>query len=366
MTNLRKIMLVNSARKVSGAEEFLLDLADSIKPYGYSPSFLVRGGGVLEEKVRNSGSSCYAVFGANPLRVPVDLAGALRREQPDYILVGREHNIYPVITGYLLALPFLKRRPKIVAVLQTPTGRHYPFTLTFLAGVVAGSEYVGETFYRVNPGWQQIADTIYCGVRMGAISEGKHDPARLRRILTGRKFPVIAMVGELWKNQTELIDIGVLLRQRYKDITIAFVGGGEDAELREKIAAYGLEKNFVLTGRIPVEQIPDLFYDLDLSVTTHRKEGLGIVNIASLAAATPVVAYNSGGLIELLRKGGGILVDGGPREFADAVIGLLEDDDRRRELGMEGHRFVEESFSVESMGRRYHEFLSRLGNKGGN
>jgi glycosyltransferase involved in cell wall biosynthesis len=355
-----KIILVNSARKVSGAEEFLLDLAENIQPHGYSPSFFVRSGGVLETRVKSRGYPCHAVFSDNPLRVPVAIAAALRAEQPEIVLAGREHNIYPIISGYLLAGPWLKRRPKIVPALQTPTGRRYPFAINFLSGIVAGSEYVGQTFYDVNSGWKQRAETIYCGVRIPPIPEEKGNPNRPRRVLSGKKFPVIAMVGELWKNQTELIDIGALLQERFRDITIAFVGGGNDADLREKIASFGLEKNFVLTGRIPVEQIPDLFYDLDLSVSTHRNEGLGIANIASLAAATPLVAYNSGGIAELVRKGGGVLVDGGPTEFAETVIALLDSDERRRQLGLEGRRVVEENFSVETMGRRYHEFFRGL------
>jgi glycosyltransferase involved in cell wall biosynthesis len=168
------------------------------------------------------------------------------------------------------------------------------------------------------------------------------------------------MVGELWKNQAELIDVGALLQKKYQDITIAIVGGGENANLLAKIASYGLERNFVLTGRIPLEQIADLFYDLDLSVSTYRSEGFGIVHIASLAGATPVVAYNSGGLVEIIRNGGGVLVDGGTKEFADAVIALLDNDERRWALGMEGRRVVEENFSVEAMGRRYHEFFCGL------
>jgi glycosyltransferase involved in cell wall biosynthesis len=96
-----------------------------------------------------------------------------------------------------------------------------------------------------------------------------------------------------------------------------------------------------------------LFHDLDLSVSTHRNEGFGIVHIESMASLTPVVAYNSGGLVEIVRKGGGVLVDGGPREFARAVVGLLEDDGRRHDLGLEGRKVVEDHFSIDAMGRNH-------------
>ena len=74
----------------------------------------------------------------------------------------------------------------------------------------------------------------------------------------------------------------------------------------------------------------------------------------------PFVAYNSGGLVEIVRKGGGVLVDGGTREFADAVSDLLADDAKRWELGKEGRKVVEENFSVDAMGRKHQAFYEKV------
>jgi len=359
----KKIALVNSSKKVSGAEEYLLDIADSIVSHGYSPSFYAWSGGVLEERARSRNVPCYSVFSANPLRIPFAIAGALRDDQPDIILIGRDHNIYPVVAGYLLARPFLRKKPTIVAALHTPTGRSYPLAVNFLDGVIATSEYTGSTFYNANSGWEERAATIYCGIRLPPLQIDKENPDRQRRVLKGRSFPVIGMVGELWKNQTELIDAGALLVRSIPDITIAIVGGGEDGDLREKISRFGLERNFVLTGRIPREQIPDLFFDLDLSVSTHRNEGFGIVHIESLAASTPVIAYNSGGLTEIIRKGGGMLVDGGIEQFTNAISSLLADRGARLELGREGRTVVENHFTLEVMTRNHVDFFQKLGGR---
>jgi L-malate glycosyltransferase len=352
-----KIVFVNSARKVSGAEEYLLDLADILQPFGFFPIFFVKSSGVLEARAGNCGYPSHAVFKGNPLTIPLHIAAALRSEQPDIILIGRDHNIYPVIAGYLLALPWLKKKPNIVATLHTPTGRRYPFAINFLSGIIASSDYTGRTFYRVNPGWEQIASTIHCGIHISTQQKDKENSDRPRRILTGRGFPIIGMVGELWKNQTELVAVGTILQKTYPNITIAIVGGGDDSELRAKIAASGLERNFILTGRIPREQIPDLFYDLDLSVSTHRNEGFGIVHIESLAASTPVVAYNSGGLIEVIRNGGGLLVDGGTEDFAAAVEDLLADERKRTDIGRAGRTVAEKFFSLDAMAGNHAVFL---------
>jgi glycosyltransferase involved in cell wall biosynthesis len=355
-----KIILVNNARVVSGAEEYMLDLAKRIGAYGYLPHFFVHVGGILEGKIKALRYPCHSVFTRNPLKVVFSIAAALIKEKPDVVLIAREHNIYPIIAGYLLASPLLKKKPRLVAVLQTPTARRYPLAVRFLDGVIATSEYTGKSFFPVNPGMEKITSIIHYGIEILELQNGKDNPNRPRRILKDRSFPVIGMVGELWKNQTELIDVGTFLVKSFPDITIAIVGGGNDSELREKIAKSGLDRNFVLTGRIPREQIPDLFYDFDLSVSTHRNEGFGIVHIESLAASTPVVAYNSGGLTEIIRKGGGVLVDGGTQDFASEISRLLFDSRKRLELGSEGRIVAEACFTLDTMTRNHVKFFEKL------
>ena len=227
-------------------------------------------------------------------------------------------------------------------------------------GAIATSEYTGASFYPKNPGLEQMTRIIHYGIPVPECQPAKMDKKRERKVLKGRKFPVIGMVGELWKNQDELVDAGVKLCAAFPEITIAIVGGGGTDLLTEKIAAYGLEKNFILTGRIPREQIPDLFYDLDLSVSTHRNEGFGIVHIESLAARTPVIAYNNGGLVEIIRKGGGILVNGITDDFTREIITLLNNDDRRFAMGEEGRRVFEENFTLDMMVKKHVEYFHEL------
>jgi glycosyltransferase involved in cell wall biosynthesis len=355
-----KVVLVNNSTAVSGGEEYLLDLAQRIGQFGFDPVFFVHEEGVLNQKVRERGYRYHPVFNRQRVAVPFRIAKAIRAEEPEIILVAREHNIYAVLAGSLLARPWLKRKPKLLSVFQTPTARCYPLLTAMYDGVIATSEYTGSSFYPKNPGLEQMTRIIHYGIPIPERQPGKRDIHRERRVLKGRKFPIIGMVGELWKNQEELVDAGVRLCAAFPEITIAIVGGGGTDILTQKIAAYGLENNFILTGRIPREQIPDLFYDLDLSVSTHRNEGFGIVHIESLAACTPVIAYNNGGLVEIIRKGGGILVNGGTDDFSREVITLLSDDDRRYAMGEEGRRVFEENFTLDMMVKNHVEYFQEI------
>lgn len=361
-----KIAFIINARLVSGAEEHLLDLAGRLPAHGIEPVFFVRQGGAFEERLIAAGIRSHGVFVPAKYSVPFRLAKMLIQEQPDVVSVNREHNIYPTLAAFCLALPFLKIRPKLVNVFHTPTSRRYPFLASLFDGVIATSAYTGASFWSKNQGLEKITSIIYYGINLPLPQPDKIDSNRERRILQGRGFPVIGMVGELWKNQEELIDAGVALREAFPDITIAIVGSGDTEALARRAANLGLEHTVVLTGRIARQQIPDLFYDLDLSVSTHRNEGFGIVHIESLAACTPVVAYNSGGLVEILEKGGGLLVDGGTEEFVKQVAALLADGKRLRALGADGRKVVEENFTMERMVKSHADYYKAIIGRGDN
>ena len=355
-----KVVLVNNCKTASGGEEYMLDLARRIENFGYEPIFFVYEEGILNRKVQEAGHRFYPVFTKQKWKIPLNIAKAIKVEQPEIILVAREHNIYPTALGYLLAKPTLTNNSKLVSVFQTPTGRHYPLLTTLYDGVIATSEYTGNSFFPKNAGLKEMTQIIHYGIPVPPLDPTKTDINRTRRVLKGRGFPIIGMVGELWKNQQELVEAGAKLCKEFPELTIAIVGGGNADHLHNRIKHYGLEKNFILTGRIPREQIPDLFYDLDISVSTHRNEGFGIVHIESLAARTPVVAYNSGGLVEIIRKGGGILVDGGVDAFCNSITSLLKDHNQRFELGEEGRTIFEQHFSLDIMTQKHADFFNSL------
>jgi glycosyltransferase involved in cell wall biosynthesis len=361
-----KLVTVNNARNVSGCEENQLDLARWFRSErGCETVFFVRDESALGDRAEALGFAVQRVFrgGMGRLTSLFSLARALYKERPDVVSINREHNIYPVYAALKVVQPFMKNTPLLVAVFHSPTGRRYPLLKRF-DGVICTSEYTGESFFANNAGLRERTRIIPYGTFLPPLEPSdKENDLRPRRLFEQRSFPLVGMVGDLWKNQAELVDIANLVRDEFPGITIAVVGAGspEAVEaLRRKIEENGLQDNFILSGRIDRSRIPDLFFDFDVSLSTYRHEGFGIVHIESLAAMTPLIAYNSGGIREIVRNGGGILVEGGTPEFAAALAGLLRDGDRRRALGREGRRVVEEFFTMDIMCGRHFEYYSAL------
>jgi glycosyltransferase involved in cell wall biosynthesis len=361
-----KLVTVNNARNVSGCEENQLDLARWFRSErGCETVFFVHNESVLAERAEKLGFSVQRVFRSGMGRVTslFSLVRALYAEQPDVVSINREHNIYPVYAALKMVQPFLKNTPRMVAVFHSPTGRCYPVIKRF-DGVICTSEYTGESFFANNAGLRERTEIIPYGTLVPPIDQAdKENALRSRRLFKTRSFPLVGMVGDLWKNQAELVDVAKLLQSEFPEIMFVVVGAGSVetvAELNQKIEKNLLQDNFIVSGRIDRSRISDLFFDFDVSLSTYRHEGFGIVHIESLAALTPLVAYNSGGLCEIVRKGGGLLVDGGTKEFAAALAGLLRDGDRRRALGREGRRVVEEYFTMDIMCRRHFDYYTEL------
>jgi glycosyltransferase involved in cell wall biosynthesis len=349
-----KICFVNNAKLCSGAEEHLLDLGKWLREHDVEPVFLTRETSIFKERAIRDRFKVHPVFtdGAKKLLSVYRLVKPILKEKPDVISVNREHSIFPTYFALKLVLPYLRHKPKIVAVFHTPTGRCYPVLKNF-DGIICTSEYTANSFIKSNPAISGKIRIIHYGIELCDADSGeKFEKDRKRRFFKDRCFPIIGMTGELWKNQEELVDAAVHLRKAFPDITLAIVGGGSEEQferIRESICSKGLEGNFILTGKVDRRLIPDILFDLDLSLSTHRNEGFGIVHIESLASRTPVVAYNSGGLVEIITKGGGILVNGTTEDLAKAVASLLSDDDKRFTLGREGRKVVEQNFSLEKM-----------------
>jgi glycosyltransferase involved in cell wall biosynthesis len=127
---------------------------------------------------------------------------------------------------------------------------------------------------------------------------------------------------------------------------------------------------------LPREEIIPLYTHASVFVCPSVYEPFGIINLEAMACETPVVASAVGGIKEVVIPGEtGLLVpfeatsrtNFEPREparfvhdLAAGVNQLLDDPQRRREMGLQSRDRVERHFSWSSIARRTLDFYSEL------
>ncbi len=342
---------------IGGMEYHLIDLTNWMESHGVETALAVREGTFAQRTLLQGRPNVHALSwtGIGKIFSFVQVGRLIRDFSPDIISINRERDIIRVFVIAKIMGLFLKKKPKIVAFLQNAGWKRF-FVLGKTDGVIFATEYMKQGFLTKNKTAECKSTIIYLGVRVPEIDPVKKmDQKRERKFFKGIGFPLIGMVGEMRKNQTELIDVANHLKKKVPNFTIAFIGRGNDDEiaaLKAKIDRLGLTGHFLFTGRVDRELIPDVFYDLDISITTHRAEPFGIAHIESLASYTPLIAYNSGGPAEILSKGGGILVDHGAEEMADRLSTLIQNHELRRSLGYAGRDAVIKYFSIDAMGQK--------------
>ena len=101
--------------------------------------------------------------------------------------------------------------------------------------------------------------------------------------------------------------------------------------------------------------MPELYQRAAAVVVPSVDEGLGLVAVEALLCETPVVAFDSGGLRDVIQHNKtGLLVKPGDRAaLASALDDLLARDGRGSDLGRAGRLYALSAFAPESAARRY-------------
>lgn len=123
-------------------------------------------------------------------------------------------------------------------------------------------------------------------------------------------------------------------------------------EQRQRLAAWGLSERVDWVGEVDRQGKVDFLAGLDVfSVPTVYKEPKGLFLLEALASGRPVVQPAHGAFPELIAAtGGGLLVDpDSPPALAAGIRQLIDDPERRRELGERGRAAVGQQFSDEAM-----------------
>jgi glycosyltransferase involved in cell wall biosynthesis len=185
------------------------------------------------------------------------------------------------------------------------------------------------------------------------------DRAELRSALgvpAGTKLVAVVSRLAALKGIEDFIDAAALVVRKRDDVRFLIVGEPSPInnrayvdDLRARAAARGLAERVIFTGLR--SDVPALLSAVDVSVMPSLNEALSNVLLESMAAGTAVVATDVGGTAEALvdRENGVLIPPGNPPVLADAIVQLVDDPGRARELGANARRTIADRYSLDRM-----------------
>jgi PEP-CTERM/exosortase A-associated glycosyltransferase len=206
------------------------------------------------------------------------------------------------------------------------------------------------------------------GVDVDAFKARLSDPGHVDTWkLRGKK--VIGFVGSFsrYEGLDLLVDAVARVTPQRPDIVLLLVGGGRMEEhLRAQVARLQLADRVIMPGRIPHARIPDVYALMDVLVYPRYSTRLTelvtpLKPLEAMAMGKAVIASDVGGHRELIQDGhtGLLFPPGDGAALADALTGLLGNDDLRRHLERQGAITVVQKHSWASTTAAYPEIYAR-------
>lgn len=174
----------------------------------------------------------------------------------------------------------------------------------------------------------------------------------------------LLIIGKVieFKGQKEAISAVNELLNRNVDVELLVLGEG-GGTYSEELKTFVADNNIAdKVNFIPFTNNPVTYYQQsDIVLVCSRCEALGRITIEAMKMGLPIVASNRGGNLELIRDGfNGYLYEyGNPNDLADKVL-LLNNEEVRRKMGMNGKEWAEENFNEEKFSKQFNNLLNSL------
>jgi glycosyltransferase involved in cell wall biosynthesis len=176
-------------------------------------------------------------------------------------------------------------------------------------------------------------------------------------------WPVVGTIGWLLpiKGPDVLLKAMQIVWRNKPNVLLIFVGKGElELELKNEARKVGVFDRVRFLGWR--DDIQNILPDFDIFAFPSLNEGMGRVIVEAMAAGKPVIASNTGGIPDLVKPGktGFLVPPGDEKALADAILDLLNNSEKAKELGRAGrarcHRFSLESM-LDKLDNLYQEVL---------
>ena len=251
----------------------------------------------------------------------------------------------------------------------TWTARKMPFLRPFLRHLIEKSDAVTANSSHTERLIREVAPRHVVRVPFGAALEPATSLPHVSPAGASSAFRLL-FVGRLVerKGLTHLLDALASLRAR-RPVRLDVVGDGPlRGPLEERSRALGLGELVRFRGFVPESDLSAAFAEADAFVLPAVEdakgdvEGLGVVLIEALMHGVPVIASESGGIVDIVRheRTGLLVKPGDSGALAEAIDRLASDPALRERLARDGREHARTTFSWDAIIDRLAELYAGL------
>ncbi len=205
--------------------------------------------------------------------------------------------------------------------------------------------------------------------KLDVIGWGVHPPAQ-----TGKSFSTrgerskvrILCVGRLGdhKGQMWLLEVYRRARECFSvpaELVLVGRDEGRERDIRRTIREWGLQDEVLLAGEASDEELEQWYAESDVFVLYSEYEAFGLVYFEALANGVPVLTNDVGANRELLVQGCVVTAKGDLDAAVEAMVDLVGNPEKRRNLGEKGRAYALSRFSWPVVAKSYLELYRSTG-----
>ncbi len=228
--------------------------------------------------------------------------------------------------------------------------------------IVTNSESIKQMVVKEEGVISQRVEVIYNGVGSPVMNGLNMQDVRVRLGLKINDI-VIMHVANLKpvKGHKYLLEAFAAVRKQYLDVKLVLIGRDElDGQLQNMAQGLNILDEVIFLGKR--DDVGSLLRLADICVLPSLSEGMSNAILEYMAAKKPVIATKVGGNPEMIKNGfNGLLVDReNAQQLKDALLVLINDRQRRLDMGCAGSERVKKEFSMPAMLSGYTSLFSKI------
>lgn len=385
MINVLNVVIENW---IGGIQNRILMTAPELAKRGVNTIVLApKGDGNFSEIARNNGFNVYQSFIDSPkfftspsnlkknifwfIRMPlsiIHISRIIKKEKIDIVHVNGLLALQPAIAAKITDTPLVwhlvsslypKRLVLFLRHFIKKSSNKIVFITKLNINYYLGKKYPKEKIKII----YEPVDTAYFD--SNKISDNKKNDVKKRLGITD-DCKIIGFVGNICpvKNLETLLKIAHYIKKNSDlKLKVLIVGSIDDQYYYEKLVSMRKKLNVDVDFLGPIfpnkwnknnekseYELREIYSIMDVFLLTSIAEGTPLVISEAMAMEKPVVSTDVGGISEQIvnNNTGIILPVKDTKSFAEAIISLFNNDEKRILMGKKGKKRVEEKFTIES------------------